>query len=320
MKTTKTIVIATILVFALITVGSCTDTNDDCGRCHPEIVENFETSLHYTATGMYDEYEKHAAGHFGIEMDEYYEKFNCVKCHAMSCTQCHPGSNMYESHLYEVTLDTCEPCHGKKQTSTYIGDMPMHKSQGPNADIHYEAGLLCQDCHAPSELHGNGTQLNTQLEATNVECEGCHKDVSESQSHTVHDGMVDCQSCHTGWILTCQNCHIDTRKGMTVTAEGFLLGRRTDGIVTTFMTMDVTLGNETHHAYGDWYAHTTTAQGKECDFCHNDPAVLGAGLNGSILGEGGSLLSQETVDRILNADTSPERIGFWEQILNLFRC
>ena len=296
----------------------CTAENS-CERCHQDIVANFSTSLHHTGAGMYAEYDKGAAGYFAIDMDEYYEKWDCAKCHAVSCTDCHPGSNMYESHLYDVTLATCDPCHKKKQTSTYVGDLPMHKPSGKNADVHYERGLLCHDCHTAEEIHSDGNMYATQLEATVVECVGCHKDVTETRSHTVHDGEVDCTACHTGWMLTCQNCHMDTRKGMTTTTDLFLLGIANDGKVKPFLIMDATIGNETHHAYGSWYPHTTTATGKECVFCHENPDVLGQGLSGQIIGEGGSLIPQTTIDRILNADLSdPEDAGLIARILRMF--
>ena len=308
-----------VLVALAFSCYSCAadDGFGGCENCHPDIAKNFNTSLHHTGSGMYDEYERGAAGHFDIDMDEYYEKWKCDRCHAVTCTNCHPGQNMYESHLYEVTIDTCEPCHKKKQTSTYVGDMPMHKSKGPNADVHYERGLECDDCHAASEIHGTGIDYATQLEATNVECEGCHKDVTESRSHTVHDDKLDCTACHTGWMLTCNGCHMDTRKGMTTSSEEFLLGVNKDGKVATFLKMDATIGNETHHGYGEWYAHTTSATGKECKFCHENPDVLGQGLDGQMIGEGGSLFDQATIDRILAADlTDDTKKSFWSNLFN----
>ena len=316
MKTRYVLIAVMLSVLMMVAVGAA---EDGCERCHSDIATNFSMSLHHTGSGMYDEYEKGAAGYFNIEMDEYYDKFKCAKCHAVSCTNCHPGTNMYESHLYEVTIDTCEPCHSKKQTSTYVGDFPMHKSVGGNADVHFERGLDCTDCHAASELHGTGDKYDTQLQAPNVECEGCHKDVTESRSHTVHDDKLECISCHTGWMLTCQNCHLDTRKGMTVSADEFLLGINNDGKVTTFLNMNATIKNESHYGYGEWQAHTITAEGRNCAFCHENPDVLGQGLSGQIVGEGGSLLPQETIDRILAADLSdPEDAGLIARILNLF--
>lgn len=309
MKTNTTAVL--IILLTVVFGFSCCTAEEDCGRCHPDIVDNFSTSLHHTGSGMFDEYAKGAAGHFGIEMDEYYDKFKCARCHAVSCTDCHPGQNMYESHLYEVTIETCSKCHDKKQSSTYVGDMPMHKAKGPNADIHYEKGMDCKDCHAASELHGTGVKYSTQLEATNVECEGCHKDVAESRSHTVHDDKLECISCHTGWQLTCKNCHLSTRKGMTVSADEFLLGINKDDKVTTFMRMDATLGNETHTGFGEWFSHTITSEGKQCIFCHEDINRYPTDYEAQIIGEGGRLLTPQEIDQILNMDITEEEIGFW---------
>lgn len=310
MKTKLSALILVITVSMLMAVaGSATE--DGCERCHQDIADDFETSLHHTGLGMYDEYERGAAGYFDIDMDEYYDKFKCAKCHAVSCTDCHPGQNMYESHLYEVTIETCSKCHDKKQSSTYVGDMPMHKAKGPNADIHYEKGIDCKDCHVASELHGTGIKYDTQLEAVNVECTGCHKDVEESRSHTIHDGKLDCKACHSGWVLHCDGCHLDTRKGMKATADRFYLGRNIDGEITTFLKMEAIIGNETHIGAGEWYSHTITAEGKQCVFCHETPEVLCEGIEAQIIGEGGELLDQETIDRILAADLTEPKKSFW---------
>lgn len=305
------LILAAVAILSLsLTHSACTieDTQHGfggCERCHPDVAANFTTSLHYTGAGMMDEYERGAAGHFGIDMDEYYSKWKCAGCHAVTCTKCHPGQNMYESHLYEVTIKTCEQCHAKKQTSTYVGDMPGHKSKGPNADVHYEYGLDCTDCHTASEIHGTGIEYDTQLAAVVVECEGCHKDVTESRSHTVHGDKIGCIACHTGWSLTCNGCHIDTRKGTKPTADEFYLGVDKDGQVTTFLKMEATIGNDTHTGYGAWYSHTITSTGKQCEFCHENEKVLLAGCEGQMLGEGGSLIPQATIDRIIGADITP---------------
>ncbi|VUT28085.1 MAG: putative cytochrome c [Candidatus Syntrophoarchaeum sp. GoM_oil] len=285
-----------------------------CDGCHLEIAENFATSLHYTGAGMKGEYEKYAAGHFGIDMDEYYTDWNCAKCHATTCEKCHEGG-----HGAEITIDTCDQCHFKKQTSTYIGDMPVHKSKGPNADIHYEKGLICTDCHNADEMHGDGTQYSSQLEAVTTECEDCHessgkvvKDMPVTQydpdieAHSIHEGKLDCTACHSGWTVTCENCHLDTRKGTTFDATQFYLGVAADGKVKPFMKMTaMNEANATHTGYGEWFAHTVTAEAKDCAFCHENKEVLCEGCEGEILGQGGSFISQDTIDRIYGISTTP---------------
>ena len=319
---------ATLTALLVVLAFSCTCTADDaqpdlegCEKCHPEIAKNFSTSLHYTGAGMMNEYATGAAGHFGVDMDEYYSKWNCSGCHVTTCTQCHLGYERSSSfgHLetVEITIQTCDPCHKKKQTATFVGDMPGHKSQGPNADVHYEMGLICTDCHTADELHGTGVMYKTQLEAVSVQCIDCHDNPgkvvngmqvtqysNETYSHSLHDDKLSCIACHTSWSLTCNGCHIDTRKGTKPTADEFYLGVAPDGQITTFLKMDATIGNETHTGYGEWFSHTITLTSKECDFCHENREVLLDGCEGQIIGEGGSLIDDETVERVIRIGAS----------------
>ena len=310
-RTINTSVLVLIVASVLMTAAICA-AEDDCERCHQDIVANFTTSLHYTGAGMHNEYDRGAAGHFDIDMDEYYDQWKCAKCHVVTCTQCHIGENVFESHQYEVTIATCDPCHKKKQTATYVGDMPGHKSTGPHADIHYEMGLICTDCHTSDELHGTGVMHSTQLEAVSIECIDCHENPgkvvngmevtqysSESYSHKLHGDKLSCISCHTGWSLTCNGCHLDTRKGTKPVPDEFYLGVDTEGQITTFLKMDATSGNETHTGYGEWFSHTITRDAKDCAFCHENEEVLLAGCEGQIIGEGGSLIDDETVERVI---------------------
>ena len=323
--TRSAVVLLAVLAF---TCGSCAaDDVGGCTGCHPEIVEKFETSLHHTGAGMFDEYAIGAAGHFDIDMDEYYSKFKCGKCHASTCTQCHvdyaAASQWGHTAEANITIDTCALCHAKKQTSTYVGDMPMHKSQGGPADIHYTAGLICTDCHTSDDLHGTGVVYSTQLEAVSVQCVDCHSNPekvfnetyvtqysSETYSHSLHGDKLSCISCHSSWILSCKNCHLEDRKGMTVTADEFYLGKDKDGQITTFLKMDAEYRNVTHTGFGEWYGHTATDEPKDCDFCHENAEVLLAGYtigNGSqIIGEGGSLIDEKTIDRVLKIGMSEE--------------
>ena len=315
-RTINTSVLVLIVASVLMTAAICT-AGDECERCHQDIVANFTTSLHYTGAGMYNEYDRGAAGHFNIDMDEYYDQWKCAKCHVVTCTQCHIGENVFESHQYEVTIATCDPCHKKKQTATYVGDMPGHKSQGPHADIHYEMGLICTDCHTADELHGTGVMYSTQLEAVSIACIDCHTNPGkvvnemevtqysgETYSHKLHGDKLSCISCHTGWSLTCNGCHLDTRKGTKPVSDEFYLGVDTEGQITSFIKMDATYDNETHTGYGEWFSHTITRDAKDCAFCHENEEVLLAGCAGQIIGEGGSLIDDETVERVLRIGTS----------------
>jgi len=307
--------IVAVLFVSLVSVAIAAEEDfGGCEGCHSEIAENFSTSLHYTGAGMKDEYTKFAAKHFGINMDEYYAKWNCSNCHVATCEKCHEGG-----HGAEITIDTCDQCHFKKQTATFVGDMPAHKSKGPAPDIHYTKGLMCTDCHNAAELHGDGTVYASQLEVVTTKCEDCHnspgktvKEMSVTQystdiaAHKMHGDKLDCTACHSGWALNCKNCHLDTREGTQPVADEFYLGVASDGKIKTFVKMEAIYDNATHMGYGEWFSHTVSDEAKDCAFCHENPEVLCEGCEGEILGKGGSFIPQETINKVLAVEMPTE--------------
>lgn len=261
-----------------------------CGMCHANIFENMTTSLHYTGDGMMSEYECGAAGYHDIDMPKLYEDKNCASCHVTSCTNCHGES----PHTDDISADieTCDVCHLKKQAS-FVGDMPMHKSQGPSADVHYELGFTCVDCHSAEDAHGDGTSHTNMLDAVGVKCEDCHE-ASNTEAHTVHGDKVDCSACHTAWMTTCVNCHLDTMKTESIVTDKFYLARASDGKVKPFMQMEATLNGSTHTAYAEYYSHTTTAEARDCVDCHEDEEIFCS--DGQLIGpKGASFVSFENV-------------------------
>ena len=282
---------------ASITTITAAEEFEGCA-CHSDVIDNFTTSLHYTGAGMKGEYAKFAAKEFGIDMDGYYAKWNCSKCHATTCEKCH-GEDPHKEDISK-NISTCDQCHFKKQTATFVGDMPGHKKKGPAPDIHYTMGLTCTDCHNPAELHGDGNVYTSQLEAVTTKCEDCHnspgktvKDMSVTQystdidAHKIHGDKLDCIACHSGWTLNCKNCHLDTRKGTQPVADEFYLGVAADGKIKTFVKMEALYDNVSHMGYGEWFSHTVTDKAKDCAFCHRNPEVLCEGCEGEMLGKGG---------------------------------
>lgn len=41
-------------------------------------------------------------------------------------------------------------------------------------DVHYKAGMLCQDCHTSPDMHGNGNICTVALGEIEIECSDCH--------------------------------------------------------------------------------------------------------------------------------------------------
>jgi len=334
MKRIKNVSILTMVAILLLLTAACTlaaegqqPDFEGCENCHPDVAANFATSLHYNAYGMQGEYERGAAGHYGMDMDVIYETAKCANCHVTTCTKCHQG---YESKMghgdecIEITIDTCDPCHLTKQTANFIGDMPKHKSQGPHADIHYEKGLTCMDCHSSEEMHGDGNIYAHQQQAVTTACEDCHKSpgkvvremdvtqyTTEISAHAIHDATLDCTACHVGWMTTCVNCHLDLlesegiKKTDGIVIDEFYLAKASDGLIKPFLKMTTSYGEETHTGYGEWFSHTITDEPKDCAFCHENREVLCEGCEGQMLGDGGSFIPQDTINRIIGADITP---------------
>ncbi|MCW3128640.1 MAG: cytochrome c3 family protein [Methanophagales archaeon] len=317
------VMIVAVLSISLANIPIVAEDFGGCERCHKDIADDFSTSLHYTGAGMKGEYERGAAGEFGIDMDEYYAKWNCSKCHATTCTKCHIGFQF--PHVMEdlsKNMTTCDQCHFKKQTSIFIGETPAHNKipiEGPEvphpADIHYQNGLTCTDCHTAEEMHGTGVEYSTMLEAVSVSCEDCHNSPgktvkgmpvtqysNDTQSHKIHGDKLDCAACHTGWAPTCVNCHLDTRKGTKVVIDDFHLAIAADGKIKPFINMTAMHDNATHTGWAEWFPHTVTNKSKDCAFCHENRAVLCEGCEGQLLGPpGASFIPQEVIDRIIGA-------------------
>jgi hypothetical protein len=90
--------------------------------------------------------------------------------------------------------ETCNSCHnrGKRIGVSYMGLMeqpygsPLHdggkgqeKHHGKHykhikEDLHFEAGMTCQDCHTSINMHGDGTLFGTTLGQVEIECSDCH--------------------------------------------------------------------------------------------------------------------------------------------------
>ena len=319
MKLLLASIIVTSFILLTCICSSAEETTSDFGKCevcHSDIAKNLTTSLHYTGRGMKAEYERGAAAEFEIDMDKLYTDKNCANCHVTTCSDCH-GLEPHEEDL-SGNIETCDKCHLKKQ-ATFMGDMPAHKSKGPSADIHYEKGFVCMDCHTAEEVHGDGVEYYNMLTAVKVTCEDCHnspgkvvKGMNVTQysnditSHEIHNEKLDCSACHIAWMPTCVNCHLDTMKTEGITIDKFYLLQAADGKIKPFLQMIAIFDNKTHTAYAEYFSHTITNEPHNCSFCHEDKEVLCDGFEGQILGpEGASFIPGETIERIYGLKPTP---------------
>ena len=93
-----------------------------------------------------------------------------------------------------VPVETCSTCHnrGKRIGVSYQGLMEteyqstfddsghgqpkLHTKRylHMKEDVHYQLGMLCQDCHTSNDLHGDGFLGGANLAAVEIECQDCH--------------------------------------------------------------------------------------------------------------------------------------------------
>ena len=93
-----------------------------------------------------------------------------------------------------IPVETCTTCHdrGKRIGVSFQGLMetPYHTpfaadgSDQPDLhskhyiameqDIHYQAGMTCQDCHTSLDVHGDGFIAAANLASVQIECSDCH--------------------------------------------------------------------------------------------------------------------------------------------------
>jgi hypothetical protein len=325
-KNAKTILPLLIVAVLSVLLGGTAVTAAEvdfggCENCHSDIAENFSTSLHHTNEGMILEWQRGAGDFCELNATEYFEENNCFNCHTATCDRCHKDYASYpEGHGKTVGIETCDECHGAKRVAAHFsGELAGHAKEGPHADIHYEMGLNCTDCHTKEEIHGIGEPYSTELLAVKVQCEDCHvnpgKSVNEmpvkqfspdTPSHKIHGEKLDCIACHAGWYQNCVNCHLDTNKVEGAAIDEFNLGIAADGQIKPFYHMTaVCPDNRTHSAYFEFNPHTTIDTAHDCTFCHEHPEVLCEGCEGQLLGPpGASFIPQDTIDKVLAVDIS----------------
>ncbi|MCB1159681.1 MAG: cytochrome c3 family protein [Leptospiraceae bacterium] len=185
-----------------------------CASCHLGISK--------TSFGMFAAYEKGGG---------------CLACHLSENGEEHLRINRYP------TDETCFNCHSRsgRISLSYKGlfeltnpeetDIPFSLPDGrvtykQKADLHYEAGLSCIECHGKEDVMGDG-KSETKTEAVKARCTDCHKKdrefkitlkhknkvifVNAYKQHSGHDTEHDklsCETCHSQKAPQCYGCHI----------------------------------------------------------------------------------------------------------------
>jgi len=156
---------------------------------------------------------------------------SCRACHA-SCGDCHVKSpqisgisvGLIQGHRF-VKKDegkTCAFCHGGRVYPEFTGEY------GGTADVHYQKGMMCMDCHKKREFHGDGKAYQAKEEVKDrPSCRDCHRLGGEAKltaqvAHLKHQDKVTCFGCHSSAeYRNCYDCHVG---GGSEAKPGFMLG------------------------------------------------------------------------------------------------
>jgi hypothetical protein len=264
-----------------------------CGQCHEEIAATYADSLHYTSAGQrHGVIGRFSEAEIRIFDEKVFEK-SCRTCHA-SCGDCHVKSpvvggisiGLIEKHKFVRRKEgkTCAFCHGGRVYPEFTGEF------SGRADVHYQKGMLCVECHPMREFHGDGTAYRSKDEVKDrPRCLDCHKIGGEKKekariSHEKHNNRLSCQACHAaGQYRNCYGCHLGT--GSTSKSE-FLLGKNPRNMkeVTTLRLIPTVrdtfakagIRMKSYDALPNYWnsaVHSIrkrTARTRNCDRCHKE--------------------------------------------------
>ncbi|KQI70700.1 hypothetical protein AN191_16695 [Loktanella sp. 5RATIMAR09] len=276
-----------------------TDANATCASCHADQAERHETSLHGTLSGMAHALRLRSGDENFHTLDPMWQA-DCASCHA-DCSDCHVtlpqavGGGLLSGHEFfgRPPMDlTCASCHGSRAGAEYLG---LH--EGIAADVHFEAGMHCVDCHT-NDLHGDGTLYETRWQVEGrAQCTDCHAALPNRSvpAHMTGHDDVSCQVCHAQPYQGCFDCHSGEEDGAYFRRAGsksldLTIGRNTaEGYPYGFVTLrsnPVARDSFDHFGAGllphfDDYPTWKTAaphnirrvteQNRTCAGCHDNP-------------------------------------------------
>jgi hypothetical protein len=269
------------------------DNPETCGTCHEETAKTYKLSLHYSTAGMKSGVRPRFSDAEASMYDAKVFEQSCRSCHA-SCGDCHVKSpiisgvdlGLIAGHKF-VKKDeskTCALCHNGRVYPEFTGEY------GGNADVHYQKGMSCTDCHSGSEVHASaGGQSDRRAISDKPACAKCHvpgteKTEKAQTAHADHGDLVSCSACHSSAEYRgCASCHLG--EGST-SSPMFMLGDnpRNPGQLTTLRLVPTV--RDTFKKAGiaqenfdstpnlwDTVPHNTrkrTERTRDCSVCHSD--------------------------------------------------
>jgi hypothetical protein len=215
----------------------------------------------------------------GHQRDGDYRASGCAACHVIySDAGLYEGGDkaidkaqkdrpMFHRITNKIPEYQCIHCHnrGGRTGVSFIGTMesdgygtPWTESGGKQgklhgkhynhltANVHYDAGMTCIDCHTKQDIHGDGNIYGKKNHAVEIECEDCH------------GSMEAYSNLKTSWGNPLPNVE---KKG-----KGFVLTAKLTGKEHTVPQIkDVEFSSEGHTAMVAISQHMETM---ECYACH----------------------------------------------------
>lgn len=267
------------------------DDPSTCASCHAKISSKYVKALHFTTDGLRHGTLARFSSEEGKLFSEKVFPKACNSCHA-SCGDCHVKSptiggltaGLLQGHRF-VRRDegkTCAVCHGGRVYPEFTGEY------GGSADIHYEKGMMCVNCHPQEEFHGDGAAPSGRREVKKrPSCISCHPSGAEKtekakSAHATHAKKATCSACHSSApYRNCYDCHLgkgavskpEFHLGMSPLEPGKLNTLRLIPTVRdTFSNAGVGMSNfDSLPTYHDTTPHNTrkrTDRTRSCDSCH----------------------------------------------------
>lgn len=144
-----------------------------CNACHLNYSENAKADLaSYLTSDKLKLPEAHPS------TDIFVTDEHCFGCHSRSARI----STNYMGYM-ETLLEE-EDIQGKSGYRTFE-DLRIYSQH--EADIHFEKGLLCIDCHTSHEVMGTGEFITHAEEAVTLSCTDCH--YKEAPNTIVYDSL-----------------------------------------------------------------------------------------------------------------------------------
>lgn len=194
-----------------------TSADAGCSGCHKDIAALHATSLHNTLAGMAHALEQRSGPDNFATLHPMWQS-DCASCHA-SCSDCHVtipdavGGGLIKGHeIFKrpPMEETCVVCHATRAGGEYMGHF-----EGVSADVHFQAGMHCLDCHK-NDLHGDGVGYTSRWDvAGKPACTDCHPALPNdgAREHDDRHANVSCQVCHAQPYQNCSSCHSTVQDG-----------------------------------------------------------------------------------------------------------